>query len=578
MSKALLRELREEVEKIKKEYNYSHLGHAFVHFCIKYIFDKDDEDAAGYCGIGAFGRDKGIDAIVPDDEEKLLVIISGKYSEKPRKFGRPELVDLQSAISFLSSPPPNIKSPELLRAIQTYKSSIQAGWKIRLALIMFGDLTKDGHEYIDSLKSNLPDNHDIEVYTLKHILDSYVQALGIYSGRGADIELEVEDMLVKEEYNLPRSVLCTVKGSEIARIVNQYRYDIFQLNVRDYLRGTRVNKEIEKTLNDPSERKFFWYYNLGVTAICDKFNTVDKQKIRFENFKIINGCQTASIIAENHDKAADIKVALRVIETKDQELINKITIRNNTQNPIRGRDLFSQHDQQIKIQRYFENRDPPIFYERRAGEWQNLPKHKKLKFKDKSTKKYRKVRNDDCAKAFMAFKLKRPAEAKMKKQYLFVFKDNGGFYEDIFSDNTEPEELLLAYYVHQGIKEKIKEFLRGFESLSENEKSKLELRKSFLPHADTQLLAMFGEIIEMKYGQQYNPRRLQELLMDPQIFSNVYEKLVQVLEIIITQARQISGEASFNPRNYLVNPKTFSIIEGGLQLHKEALLNVLPAL
>ncbi|MGC9014409.1 MAG: hypothetical protein ACP5KW_08575 [Thermoproteota archaeon] len=92
----------------------------------------DDEEIADYCSIRIFGHDKGIDAIIPDDENNLLCIIQGKYGKKPKKFKRIDLTDLQSAISFLSSPPSDIKKAELLKAIQTYRDYIQQGKGIQL--------------------------------------------------------------------------------------------------------------------------------------------------------------------------------------------------------------------------------------------------------------------------------------------------------------------------------------------------------------------------------------------------------------------------------------------------------------
>jgi hypothetical protein len=573
IQKSLINNLKKEIKEISEEYNYPNVGHAFVHFCTKLIFDLDDEEVADYCSVGIFGHDKGIDAIVPNDENNSLCIIQGKYSEKPKKFKRIELVDPQCAITFLSSPPTDISRPELLRAIQNYKDSLRKGWKIQLLLIVFGELTKDGQEYIASLKSQLPENHELEVYNLQDILDFYIQTIGIYSGRGPDLSLKnVKDVQIREREGLPRSIICTITGDEICKIVGLYRPDIFQLNVREFLRRTSVNKDIIRTLMQPDERKFFWYYNLGITAICDRFEIIQNQEIKVINFRIVNGCQTANILAENQDKLNDVEILLRLIETDDAELANKITVRNNTQNPIRGRDLFSQHYLQINIQKYFASRKPPIFYERRTGEWQSLPAYKKIKFKVKG--KYQRVRNDDCAKAFMAFKLKKPSEAKMRKKDLFVLKENGGFYEDIFSDNTDPEELLLAFSIHQKIKEKIREFLRNYEGLPETEKKKLELRRSFLPHADTQLLAMFGTILEIKCRGELHPRQILEYLENnPQIFSNLYEKLLGILEIVIQVAKQAQGEA-FNPRNYLVHPKTFDTIKKSLELNKETLLQL----
>lgn len=416
---------------------------------------------------------------------------------------------------------------------------------MKLVLIVFGELAKNGSEYLRSFEEELTSNypqHSLEIWTIEKLIDSYIAAFGIYSGKGPDISLKATDISLRETENTPRSIICTISGEELGRIVNTHRYEVFQLNVREFFGKTSVNKEIEKTIQDPNDRRLFWYYNLGVTAICDRIEKIEKvssektnhkrinqrelKKIELKNFRIINGCQTSMLIAQNYDKAKDLEVMMRIIETNDPSLAIKITIRNNTQNQIKGRDLFSQTELQENIQKYFEKRNPSIFYERRANEWRNLPSYIKIKFRDKNTRKYRRIKNDECAKAYMAFKLKKPAEAKMKKKLIFVFKENGGFYEDVFSENVDPEEYLLSYFVFNRISEKIKNFIKSYEELTEKEQKRLELERAFLPHANTQLTAMFGKVLDYKYPNGYNARSIYEFLeSNPTIFDKIYEKL-----------------------------------------------------
>ena len=178
----------------------------------------------------------------------------------------------------------------------------------------------------------------------------------------------------------------------------------------------------------------------------------------------------------------------------------------------------------------------------------------------------------------MAFKLKKPAEAKMKKKNIFMLRDSGGFYEEIFSEKLDPEELLLSFFVYNWIKSKIRDFIKNYENLPEMEKKRLELRRAFLPHADTQLTAMFGKTIEFKYPEVYQARNIYDSLKsNPRILEKVYEKLVDILEIVIRQAKMAQGE-KFNPRNYLVDSRTYEVIEKNLLLYREAILPLLQSL
>lgn len=82
MNKTLVGDFRSEVGDIKRRFNYPKLGDAFVHLGVKLVFDLDDNDAFKFSFVGVGGREKGIDAFVPEEEgDKRLNIVQGKYSE-----------------------------------------------------------------------------------------------------------------------------------------------------------------------------------------------------------------------------------------------------------------------------------------------------------------------------------------------------------------------------------------------------------------------------------------------------------------------------------------------------------------
>ena len=139
----------------------------------------------------------------------------------------------------------------------------------------------------------------------------------------------------------------------------------------------------------------------------------------------------------------------------------------------------------------------------------------------------------------------------------------------------DPEEYLLSYFVFNRISEKIKNFIKEYDEFAEKKQKESELERAFLPHANTQLTAMFGKVLDYKYPNRYNARSIYEFLeSNPVIFDKIYEKLVKILRINIEQKKLMEGE-TFNPRNYLVDDKTFKIIEVNLDLQKEAILPII---
>ena len=83
-------------------------------------------------------------------------------------------------------------------------------------------------------------------------------------------------------------------------------YSIFDMNIREYLGNKGVNKNIYKTLLDTEDRKNFFYYNNGITIICDQMSKINQQSsnpdmnavFSIDNPQIVNGCQTVNSIYE----------------------------------------------------------------------------------------------------------------------------------------------------------------------------------------------------------------------------------------------------------------------------------------
>ena len=159
---------------------------------------------------------------------------------------------------------------------------------------------------------------------------------------------------------------------------------LFARNVRLWLGNTETNKDIRNTFREAP--KEFAYSNNGITILCRK-HTHDpgKQELRLENPRVVNGSQTLHSIREVENPSRVARVMVRIIEVppgsshdlpvqaeRRKEIIHKISIRSNLQNPIRRWNLVANDDFQNELSRYFWEKD--LYYERRQGEW----KYRKL--------------------------------------------------------------------------------------------------------------------------------------------------------------------------------------------------------
>ncbi len=156
-------------------------------------------------------------------------------------------------------------------------------------------------------------------------------------------------------------------------------YPIFDKNIREYLGNKGINKKIYNTLMDTTDRKNFFYYNNGITIICDKIdNTVTKAhsgtnlsvSFNIHNPQIVNGCQTVNSIyevlkntnpAELYNQFKDTFVMLKILQidriSKEQQtLYQNIVKYNNSQNSIDEKTFVSNKGIFSRLQNEFEKR------------------------------------------------------------------------------------------------------------------------------------------------------------------------------------------------------------------------------
>lgn len=61
---------------------------------------------------------------------------------------------------------------------------------------------------------------------------------------------------------------------EIYKQAIEKNYELFEENIREYLGTQGINNGIIKTLKDSVDRANFFYYNNGITIICEKCETI----------------------------------------------------------------------------------------------------------------------------------------------------------------------------------------------------------------------------------------------------------------------------------------------------------------
>ena len=334
---------------------------------------------------------------------------------------------------------------------------------------------------ISSINGQNDDEIIINIDELNTLFD------GIKSKGVPSFEIAINDrselLLYENKKSNKKSIICSLSASVLAPLVKKYdntelgRNILFGDNLREALKkGSKTYDGIKKTIID--EPHNFWYYNNGITIIAKKLIVEDK-KITLKEFSIINGAQTTSSFLQYlneieidyskkdrskfSNKINEVFILARIVETMDdEEFKNKITLYNNTQNPISTRDMVSNNPEQKQLQKKLLNSDPSIYIDIRRGA---------LRPKGYQFEKHRIVTNTELAQFIYSSVLQKPSIAKDKKNTIFNKEKNSKlineYYDGIFEINTgeayklsvnEIDEILFVKELHK----KAKQFISNY--------------------------------------------------------------------------------------------------------------------
>jgi len=439
MSQKDFEELQNQIEEIELGKNLQDY-HAFIYWFIETAFGYDDIKILNSICDGA--RDKGIDAVLIDPIEFKIIIIQSKYE---RAGGKKQINE--NEIKLLASTKTYFDSRASLEAAitngnqvtkQLMKEAFDLIRKKKYSLELIFISTHRMAPHLDTLvyKTLGFTENAYRIYHFDRIMQLYYDrirdftpGLGIYNLPFVDSDKSI----IKTSPH--KSWIVTVTSEEIRSMISKYKDRLFRKNVRNFLGSSRTNRKIQDTLQkDPNN---FWYYNNGITVLCDQANIImEEGYIRLENPQIVNGCQTVMSI-QQYSGELDGEVMVRIIESTDHDFINYLTLYQNSSNPVHARDLKSNDPVQIRLKHEFKRQG--YFYEIKRGEDYRsmIKKYPAIK----SEFNGRKINNEEIAKLLATIKLD-PAVALSSGSEKF-FDD---YYNEIFPSGLSTFNCLAPYH------------------------------------------------------------------------------------------------------------------------------------
>ena len=273
--------------------------YAFNCWVLSKIYSLDEEECLD--NITEY-NDKGIDCFVHYEEDRELYILQNKYYNLTNRLSIREVSD------FLTRPISHLKEGKYKnRELQEiYNKAEQKGYTIYLHFYVSNNLRVPDVEV--AVKNSNRDGVIANVFYLDDIREKYY-GKSFKSTKELSVTMNLKNKgtclaIRPKDYGLPNMLKSFYVMAKVFDVYDFWRkaksndYELFEENVRDYLGGLgKINKAIIATLSNPKERSNFFYYNNGITIICDSADA-DAKIVTMNNPQIVNGCQTVNSIAE----------------------------------------------------------------------------------------------------------------------------------------------------------------------------------------------------------------------------------------------------------------------------------------
>lgn len=447
--------IQDEVQQLAEERDLE-THRAFAVWAVQFFHEIDSDDAYDQSDTIANG-DGGIDAWHREADAPIFYLWQCKWTTDPsRTFDHSPGTALLSAFDNLLDPAiAKTVGPKFKKLAAEVTHAIDHGYEIRLVVAVptqfsarakellfaraerYGSAQDKPAVHFDLLSAADFEEVDLERQDIANDL----------SGTKVTIDLHGNETILLDPPSVPpswKAAVVSLGGESLARVATIYGRRLFHLNVRFALshRQQRI-KSIWNTLESPDTAQFFWFYNNGLTILCNDFE-IDGKQVSITNPQVVNGCQTVNAFKAMYPAfGQSASVLARIIQLpndvgeRDKQAF-RISRWTNSQVPVLGRDLHTNDRIQRTIKNRLHNFTPRWFYEVKRGEWNSLSPSQRRVYNNQ-----RRVGMDRIGQCYRM--TTEPAEALTKKRDLFESQE---VYDRVFRDRVA-EEYLFPYLCWQ---------------------------------------------------------------------------------------------------------------------------------
>ena len=288
-----------------------------------------------------------------------------------------------------------------------------------------------------------------------------------------------------------------ITGLALSDMFGAFGRKMIEINVRDFLGDTSINKGMRRTIKDEPER--FAAYNNGLTIVCSGLKIDENEIVSITDPSVVNGGQTTMVIVDESRKGTpvhQIRVPIRVVEITSQNAADQLQFPSlisryaNMQNNIKTTDQLVNESPHPELNQYCDENVNEIkgwYYAHRRGmiktralemgdtfsDWESIhPESKRMEAIDSST--------------LWAAWIGEPAAAALGPQRCFTF------YHGYVTTEYAKDRLKINHFLKQTFGLKI---LRDAVRVISQTTKQTTMFSATLPHT----LGWFSNLTEHKY-------------------------------------------------------------------------------
>ncbi|MFC8514909.1 AIPR family protein [Streptomyces sp. NPDC057257] len=338
------------------------LSRALAARAVQRFTSMSPEDAAKSVVDGF--HDNGIDALAIDEENRRIIIVQSKMdSSGDAGLSQADALKIRNGCGDLF----NMRFDRFSPALQARQDEISAALSdpavtfiVVVATTGRSTLPDEAETVFEDFLAEVNENDPVvslEILGLREFHSMVVEGI---TGPSIEMTVPIEqwgtvDLPYQAYYGL-------VQAAEIASWYDLHGDRLFSQNLRKSLGSTEVNEGLTHTLLTQGEH--FWYFNNGVTALCDSIKKTPRGGAThaYGDFviggvSVVNGAQTVASIhrAAKKDPTSleNARVWVRFISLEGcpPDFATAVTRATNTQNSVESRDFVALDQQQDRIRR-----------------------------------------------------------------------------------------------------------------------------------------------------------------------------------------------------------------------------------